>query len=653
MNKLAIGAIVFCVAGLPRAWAAETPLQNIRISKDGAGPSHIFWLAGPSEILPDRDVVGIVDPLLAAIRLYSVRRSAPNGEDINDRLKPIGACALPVPFKPWRILQLKNEVQIEGMPQPGKNGHNAEKKDFQSTVYVLSRDLVNSKTIGALQKANRSIDGITWNPNDDAFLKCGATKDAGGAAGRTAPFSATRGTNRPKRTIILRNTAAALTGRQDLIVRARTGGKYYLFSIRELEPAPSARIILITEGAPTRDGMLRLNQRLLLFGRDGSKPVGEISFDDTHFRSKIGQKPLAVMPTGEVLAMGKQITGDRPESVFRIQSCGFIGLAESIEGTLCADESNVAVSRQDADSAPSVGTAAPRQDAGKGKAASTTGENARSIFSRVSKLAAFKWNVDTTGLPEECRTITGCNVGNQRPPFVPLKGIRLTRGQYFQTGIPYAQTKTLEDFDRFYDAFKDNLFADALRNVRTTQGALPGNLGDDFTGDLGIDCSALVQLAWNGRNPEKRNDRISTETLQNGSIDYRCPARIPDPSYLQSGDVIGISVKQAAEHAVLYAANVPFDGASEFWLVLESASSCDGVCWSVYDPSFFNGWGLYRAKNRKDTDCLKPNKENSIAKAQFPSDFATWRDNVVKGLPLRKKSECVGQTNCIPAAPAR
>jgi hypothetical protein len=649
MNKLAIGAIVLCVAGLPRAWAAETPLQNIRISKDGAGPSHIFWLAGPSEILPDRDVVGIVDPLLAAIRLYSVRRSTPNGDDINDRLKPIGACALPVPFRPWRVLQLKNEIHIEGMPQPGKNGHNAEKKDFQSTVYVLRRDLVNSKTIGALQKARWSIDEITWNPNDDAFVKCGDVKGADGAAGRTAAFKATRVTDR---TITLENTAAALTGAQRLTVRARTGGKYYLFSIRELEPAPSARVVLITEGAPTRDGMLRLNQRLLLFGKDGSKPVGEISFDDTHFRNKIGQKPLAVMPTGEVLAMGKQITGDHPESVFRIQSCGFVGLAGgAIEGPLCANESNVAVSRQDADPAPSPGTAGPGPGTAKGKAGSTTGENARSIFSRVSKLAAFKWNVDTTWLPKECRSINGCKVGNQT--FVPLKGIRLTRGQYFQTGIPYAQTKTLEDYDRFYDAFRDNLFTDALRNVMTMQGALPGNLDDHFTGDLGIDCSALVQLAWNGRNPEKRYDRISTETLQNGSMDYRCAARIPAPSYLKSGDAIGISVKQAAEHAVLYAANVPFDGASEFWLVLESASSCDGVCWSVYDPSFFNGWGLYRAKNRKDTPCLKPNKENSIAKAQFPSDFPTWRDNVVKGLPLRKKSECAGQTNCIPAASAQ
>ena len=48
--------------------------------------------------------------------------------------------------------------------------------------------------------------------NDDAFLKCGAAKDAAGTAGRTAAFKEkTRVSNR---TITLENTATALSGRQ-------------------------------------------------------------------------------------------------------------------------------------------------------------------------------------------------------------------------------------------------------------------------------------------------------------------------------------------------------------------------------------------------------------------------------------------------------
>ena len=127
MNKLAIRAIVLCVAGLPRLGDRKHRCQNIRISKE-MQDRRTYWLAGPSEALPDRDESELWIALLAAIRLHSVR-SAPGGDDASDRLKePIGACASTVQFRPWRILQFKNEVQIEGMPQPGKNGHNAERR---------------------------------------------------------------------------------------------------------------------------------------------------------------------------------------------------------------------------------------------------------------------------------------------------------------------------------------------------------------------------------------------------------------------------------------------------------------------------------------------------------------------------------------------
>ena len=83
-----------------------------------------------------------------------------------------------------------------------------------------------------------------------------------------AGFTAVRGVNRPKRTIIWRGTPDSLSPGGPLIVRARTGGQYYLFSARELEPAAQSRVVLITEGVPTADGMVRLNQRLLVFGKD-------------------------------------------------------------------------------------------------------------------------------------------------------------------------------------------------------------------------------------------------------------------------------------------------------------------------------------------------------------------------------------------------
>ena len=164
---------------------------------------------------------------------------------------------------------------------------------------------------------------------------------------------------------------------------------------------------------------------------------------------------------------------------------------------------------------------------------------------------------------------------------VHIKGIRLIR---LIMRPAFATRKRNARDDRFYDAFRDNLFTDALQKHGGDFGRSAQQPRDDAAGRPQDRLTNLVN-SWNGRNPEKPGDRISAETAcKNGSIDYRCPARIPAPSYLKSGDVISIGVKQAAEHAVLYAVtNVPFDGASEFWLVLRSASSCD-ECWSVYDP---------------------------------------------------------------------
>jgi hypothetical protein len=68
-----------------------------------------------------------------------------------------------------------------------------------------------------------------------------------------------------------------------------------------------------------------------------------------------------------------------------------------------------------------------------------------------------------------------------------------------------------------------------------------------------------------------------------------------------------------------------FDGANTSWLVLESSSSCDGVCWSVYDPSFFNGWGIYRARGRTDVACPFESDESSVERAPIPRTADEWR----------------------------
>jgi hypothetical protein len=109
-------------------------------------------------------------------------------------------------------------------------------------------------------------------------------------------------------------------------------------------------------------------------------------------------------------------------------------------------------------------------------------------------------------------------------------------------------------------------------------------------------------------------------------IPYRCPARVPDVTALRPGDAIALSVQSDISHVTIFRSQVELDGANAVWLVLESSSSCDGVCWTFYDPGFFNGWGLYRAAGRSDAPC-PPEDENStsIADTPIPSDPDKWR----------------------------
>lgn len=162
---------------------------------------------------------------------------------------------------------------------------------------------------------------------------------------------------------------------------------------------------------------------------------------------------------------------------------------------------------------------------------------------------------------------------------------------------------------------------------------------DGFGGDVGLDCSGLVQVAWGAwRRPAHAvngstrlvRDRLSTAAIQNFSDGLLCQARLPSADWLMPGDAINLNVEHTTNHVMLYAATIQVDGASDAWLMLESASGCDGVCWSVYDPSFFNGWGLYRAVGRADAPC--PGKLNRSS-APIPSTFDKW-STMVDSVPI-------------------
>lgn len=641
MLRLASMLLALLAFGAPQALA----LDEIRIYKDGAGPSHIFWLSGPSKNYPDQDIVGILDPLLSAVRLYALQRGPVRGEQapgpIKERLKLIGACGLPVTFRAWRLHHLKNEVRIESMPDPGAKRYEATRGDFFTDAYAVPRNLVAATRPAALAAAGNAIDKLGWNPAAEGTPQCGRITVTGGALGLAAPFAAERDANRQGgQVFVLTNEEAALSGKRRLVIDARASRLENVVSVRELEPSQSGPVVQVTERLKSTDGMIRMRQKLLLFPARGAGRPRTITFDDTFIRRKIGLKPLAVMPGGEILAMGRQSTGtDGERKFFRIQSCGHIG--SRIRAELCTDDADTVSSQVPADTSIHTEVAMRSAEGAQAVDVPQRVETAASIFTgkrgaanmSVADLAEFRWQVDAARLPKDCRTIVGCKPANQDVNFIPLPGVRLSFGAYSQKGLPYAQTDSLADYDRFFEGAKLGKFDEALGSVTNSQGWVPGNLEDKFTGEVGIDCSALVQVAWNGRKSNPL-DRLSTHQLQTdknltGKVSYRCPDRLADPTLLRAGDAISISLDGVGEHVVLYAATVRLDGASEFWLVLESSSSCGGVCWSIYDPSYFSGWGLYRAANRRDLSCPPPNPTaTSIASAPFPTTFKAWCEKV-------------------------
>ncbi len=612
---------LFFATAVPAANAEPTAVDQIRVSSDGAGPSHLFWLASASD--GTADIIGIIDPLFSAVRIYSIRTTESSAVPLSSRMTKVGACALPVALRPWRIHHLKQTVAIESMPEPGAAGFTTTADAMRTHIYTISRNIV-ATAPARVAEAGRQIDTTAWDPA--SAQQCGSLAGEAGRIGAGMPERARRGQNNPARTIILTNTAEALAPAAELIVRSNAVGQYRLISARELEPTPSFRAVQISEALPTSDGVLRIRQRVLTFSGPTGEATRQFTFDDTLMRSKLGLKPLAVMPTGELLAMGKDFTtASNPK--FKLFSCGLLqSPSRSPASPICSNDGDAVAGHQEVDREPVPQPDLPAQPDDRGPA-SRRNLSARSIFEAARPLADYVLRVDASHMPEECRSILGCPVTDQPGlNFVPIRGIRLTRGTFERRGVPYAQADIPDDVVRLTHTSPET-FAAALTRAPDGVHDVPGNLQDGLKGDLGIDCSGLVQLAFDGGSERSRLDTLE---IQNFETDLLCSERLPGADYLRPGDIINLNVKQI-NHVVLFASALRLDGANDVWLTLEASSACDGVCWSVYDPSYFNGWGLYRASGRRDAPCIR--SRGGAASNSIPRDMTQWEELVKSGGP--------------------
>lgn len=608
----------------PESNVGGDAIGTIRTSADGGGPTHIFWLDGPASKQPGRDIIAVVDPLYAAVRLFSLERLTSDVNKLSARFSFLGACALPLTLRPWRIHQAKLGVYIETMPDPGVSGHKVKAAALRSIYYLIKRDI----KLDSLA-TDEQINSLSWDPSKAP--QCGVIAGKSLAVRDRQPYTASRGAKNPSRTIILKNSGASILPSAPLIVRSPQQGAFRLYSARELEPVGARRIVQITEGQASDDGLLRLSQHVLTYA--GGKVIADRRFDESLVKSKLGQRPLAVTPGGELLAMGLKRVAGEDKARFQIISCGLVDATLVVgEGFLCSNDNDAVSARNIADDMTVISDSQSEdQIPNLGK---PTLSNDDTIFDRTKTVRTVEWSVNAAMLPEKCRIASGCAVhgGN----YVPIHGIRLSYGIYNQTGMAYAQTGDVENsISRFLQYDVDD-WSSSLRNLGTPDVFTPGNLDDDFSNDLGIDCSALVQLAWDGG---KLSGRLDTARLQTKPPGYVCPHRISEPGRLRPGDAIAINITDGPHHVVLLGESVQIDGASDSWLVLESASSCGGVCWSVYDPAFFNGWGMYRSSNRSDYKCPPSTVQTDIVAHPIPLTNAAWRSAVQTSLINPEKIE--------------
>ncbi|MEG3145865.1 hypothetical protein U1839_14485 [Sphingomonas sp. RT2P30] len=545
----------------------------VRPMADGAAPSHVFWLthdrAGAGEI------VGVIDPLFAAIRWYRIADQGPDHAALHARMTAIGACALPVALRPWRVHHLKHRVVIESMPEPGAAGYRATTQELTRRSYTIRRDLFRPAAARALLAGLGTIDTPGWDPA--SAYPCGvpgARRPIGLDAGATS----LRGARRSARTITLRNGRAALAPASPLSVRSADATRYRLLSARELEPALRRRIVQTSELLPGDGGAMQVRQSLLVIAH--GRVVRRVALDGRTRSGKIVARPFAVLPSGEIVKLGER-PGPRGASGFDLFDCG--NIAGGAISPACLP---TPVPRWPALAAPRPARHEP----------SRAPLSARAIFAAATPLGDARWSVDTRALPAACRSAAGCAVPGQTARFVALRGIRLTRGVYAGRGIPYAQTGDFAALGRFLSASPADL-SRALGAVQRGGRGWPGNLADGLVGDLGIDCSALVQIAW-GR--PQAPTRWTVATIRQRQDHAQCSRPLPSPAWLRAGDAIATA--PGANHIMLFAERLRIGG-NDAWLVLEASSACDGVCWTIFDPSVFDGWSLYRASGRSDAPC--------------------------------------------------
>lgn len=600
----------------------------VRDVADGPGPSHL---------IPVGDYLLLVDPWSAEIRRY--------------RIDDLGAaphvCTYPRAFAPWRTERRAGEIRLIGEPYGPDDGARYAFRSNRTMVITPAR-VAAMPPGGRCPFALRAYDArrdlpprIGWSGGE----KPGATALFPLGRGATARLSP-QGGRRAEIYAIRR--AGALSGERTLLwwsevdAYPRQGGS--------------------TADPPGLGGRVTASQYVGVVGPRGGAPEVVVrlrtaaypllSSDDGPLSPAILTKPGLEYVAGGAIGeedrlwiVAADMASPAPRAfVLRSYALDASGLADGATIDL-APPRVVPQDRNDrAGSRSQSSAAATPSEPGAAISRAAWFARGRAVIERQ---IGYRWHLPAGADLHPCggadRCVVGADatgalgVGPRFPDPVtdkidragganwmrPRQLVGLPAGSAMR-GIPYSIGG--EDLD---DSFAARLAAGYA--PMTTNPPPIGHIREgmewpkqDGNYPLGIDCSALVAKVFDLANRSTGDMIRATDLVTAGGTHYKvprgpehaCPEPVRHLSGIRKGDVI-----LRDGHIVIYAGTARIGGRtgrSRGLRVLESSSRCGGVCESVYDPTFFDGWWILRIRLTGGRDCPRWIDATTLAEPAGP-----------------------------------
>jgi hypothetical protein len=603
---------------------------EIREYANGAGPTAIFRFGRDN--VNQWDVFGVVDPVLWRIQFYTLRDPNPSEElPLGQRLKKVGDCRLPPTFRVWRIHERPDEVILQSQPEIT----DPSSQPFKYRKITLIAGAENIRSI--VDRPPTDVEQLPSTP-------CGSGESLDNLPEFQAEFdSASEISGGGKRVFTVKPLLTNLTTdqlaqlepflRSPLTLPADdpednpdASPFSWQSSAQELESARSQTILfryfIVTSRSAAHPGFSTSVVRLIRVGNDRSVVRMRLNIGLT--RVKSGQRYVAISSTGEVIIIG---ASDQKHFAFRL--CDFADTNQKHES--CTVESEpVDLSFEGA------GVVASAAEPLLSDGSAGDGEAPNAIWRKATRYALWRFKIDADKMDPECRyweKPRECVVGQNQLKWQPISELRFSTGIYEKRGFPYGSTpasraegRPSPDGELTFPA-KEPIPAESsvethqlvisdIENSDLANNNTPSSPGDSTgVSVLGIDCSAFVSDLW-GRAPTDTSGFINAANNPRS----KKTLRKTDVAHLQMGDALVIYLPGTINHMVLFrqANHVSSQDSSQAFLVIESSSSCGGVCWSYYDESFFHGWALIQ--NGPMTPQSSRRKLDSI-----PTDFSVWR----------------------------